>query len=622
MYVAELAVTNFRSLKSSTIRFRPDATVLVGPNNAGKTNVLRALQLCLGTDVTWQRDPISHFDFADGNRDEEFTITATLQGLTETDIHFFGIDNLEPVAEDGSIITEAPDISIVDERPLALRLTLIGSYDAETEEYSLTWYFTKHGEQRVPVTRQHRRYIGLQYVRGGDASAAWSLGLSPNSLIRRALRKQGGSLARELAQFAEVIDRMSRTLNDHGELSAVLSELREEINRVLPLTEEPLRFGVGRRGGEDLLRALELIATPADSSIPLPLSAHGRGSLSIAVLMSVLRHAVDTEGSLILALEEPEVALHPHMQRALLEELLRRNVQVILTTHSPVIAGACPPEQLVMVRKEGQQTTVRPLISQEERVDGSIENRFKKLLSESVFARAVLIVEGETDAAFLHAVDRTLAEREGWRTLDTEGVHIVEADSCSRIRECAQHLRRLQIPIFGLADNDPHQPEASVLDWGKECDHYFIWPRNPEAYDLEGVIAFCIPLSDLVAALGTVIAKAGNEQHFMNALVRGARKVGQNTLFPWVRAQRQNGIGSLGDLFDKWENEQHGLSEDLFRAAIKRAMEDRLKQRRTMRLLGEALDPQLIPQPVVDLLCCIRRYLDGGLGSGVTRLSL
>jgi putative ATP-dependent endonuclease of the OLD family len=47
MYLAELAIKNFRRLNDVTLKFVPGLNVLVGPNNVGKTAVVDALRALL-----------------------------------------------------------------------------------------------------------------------------------------------------------------------------------------------------------------------------------------------------------------------------------------------------------------------------------------------------------------------------------------------------------------------------------------------------------------------------------------------------------------------------------------------------------------------------------------------
>ena len=71
------------------------------------------------------------------------------------------------------------------------------------------------------------------------------------------------------------------------------------------------------------------------------------------------------DGALVL-IDEIEAGLHPWVQQLLMLELqrlaLRRNLQVIVTTHSPVILDAVPPEARVFLDRDhdGRVTVVAP----------------------------------------------------------------------------------------------------------------------------------------------------------------------------------------------------------------------------------------------------------------------
>lgn len=48
MYIGEVRLYNFRSYRNESIRLSPGVNVILGPNNAGKTNFLHALNLLFG----------------------------------------------------------------------------------------------------------------------------------------------------------------------------------------------------------------------------------------------------------------------------------------------------------------------------------------------------------------------------------------------------------------------------------------------------------------------------------------------------------------------------------------------------------------------------------------------
>ena len=64
MYIFALNLKHFRSFHDLWVFPNRDVNIIVGPNNCGKTSVLRALALLLDPDVNLRRpDVISRFDF-------------------------------------------------------------------------------------------------------------------------------------------------------------------------------------------------------------------------------------------------------------------------------------------------------------------------------------------------------------------------------------------------------------------------------------------------------------------------------------------------------------------------------------------------------------------------------
>ncbi|MFS9669294.1 ATP-dependent nuclease, partial [Klebsiella pneumoniae] len=66
MKVVQLSITNFRSIKSADLQF-DGHTLLVGPNNVGKSTICEALDLVLGPDRVSRFPPVEEFDFHNAN---------------------------------------------------------------------------------------------------------------------------------------------------------------------------------------------------------------------------------------------------------------------------------------------------------------------------------------------------------------------------------------------------------------------------------------------------------------------------------------------------------------------------------------------------------------------------
>lgn len=48
MYISKVKIKNYRSIKDLTINFNPDKNIIVGKNNLGKSNIIKAINIVLG----------------------------------------------------------------------------------------------------------------------------------------------------------------------------------------------------------------------------------------------------------------------------------------------------------------------------------------------------------------------------------------------------------------------------------------------------------------------------------------------------------------------------------------------------------------------------------------------
>ncbi len=90
----------------------------------------------------------------------------------------------------------------------------------------------------------------------------------------------------------------------------------------------------------------------------------GAGEDVLFSMLSVIRECPD--GALIL-IDEIELGLHEEAQQRLVMELKgiseRRHIQIICTTHSPIILDALPPEARIFIERVHQETRIYPQIT-------------------------------------------------------------------------------------------------------------------------------------------------------------------------------------------------------------------------------------------------------------------
>jgi predicted ATP-dependent endonuclease of OLD family len=169
--------------------------------------------------------------------------------------------------------------------------------------------------------------------------------------------------------------------------------------------------------------------------------------------------------SIIYAVEEPETAQHPKNQKILIdafETLLSEDgCQVILTTHSPGLAGDLPSESIRFVTRD---ETNKPLISGGVDVFEHVADTLGVIPDSRV--KVLFYVEGPNDVIALKHLSKALHE-EDQTIIDLDmdkRVSFVSTGGSSLLHWVTEHyLKNFNCPEFHLYDND--KPE-----YGKAVD--------------------------------------------------------------------------------------------------------------------------------------------------------
>jgi len=162
---------------------------------------------------------------------------------------------------------------------------------------------------------------------------------------------------------------------------------------------------------------------------------------------------------IIYAFEEPETSQHPNHQKMLIRAFIELsnapNTQIILTTHTPTLAGLLPLPSLRFINKVNALRTI----------EKGTDEVYQKIVDTlgllpdpiSKTARALLLVEGKSDVSFVNHTSQVLKDA-GLIThtfLEKE-IAIVPIGGCGNLK----HWRTLQlaeqfnIPWCILLDSD------------------------------------------------------------------------------------------------------------------------------------------------------------------------
>lgn len=396
MRVTHFRVERYRSIERSKSIDLSRMTVLVGPNNEGKSNILRALvvgleaisairrgRLRTSRTKAGIRSRVDEFESYDWERDFPKHLQAKTPNASSTFEFSFELD-----AEDLNEFKRTTGHSLNGELKLRALVGRDGNVGLKVVKRGPGNAGLNESVDRIAdfVTRRVR----LEYVPTSRSSE------QTQSLIRRHLL-DAWSRARQSQEFVDAAKALEAVVR--AEMEPVERLLLDAIGDLYPAVEQvsieiPDLVAEMRAPGFDVL---------LDDGSLTRLSAKGDGVQSL-VAMSLVRALTRREVSgaaYILAVEEPEAHLHPGGVRRL-SQLLREIAetdQVVLTTHSPILVNRGTASGNILVEKSRAQPATS--LDQVRRSLGI------ELPDNLASADLVLLVEGVHDATILRTLMRS-----------------------------------------------------------------------------------------------------------------------------------------------------------------------------------------------------------------------
>lgn len=233
--------------------------------------------------------------------------------------------------------------------------------------------------------------------------------------------------------------------------------------------------------------------------------------LYIASILAEL--TLTTEDSLyrLLLIEEPEAHLHPQLQVRLLDHLEKvannHNVQVIVTTHSTVLASSVHLDKIIHLTKHDNPTATPLAECGLANNNLNFLNRWLDITkSNLLFASGVILVEGIAEQMLIPELAKTVLRRKEINNIEDYGVSVINLNgiyfnhfmrlycNITGVSDVQEDQVGLNVPIrcAGITDLDPEQhyyEEEIVTDpkTGKEIVKKITYDYKPHEEDiLEG----------------------------------------------------------------------------------------------------------------------------------------
>jgi putative ATP-dependent endonuclease of OLD family len=399
MRISKVSIENFRNFSNIEVNTGRNL-LLVGSNASGKSNFIHALRLVLDSSLSRKERKLTADDFWRGNgllpwRGRQIKISVELTDFENNKNLRSYLDDCNPGKTGFATITYIF-------RPKGN----VDPSQAKESDYEMRRYGGNDVDNEVPP--QLFDYLNLRVI---DALRNAESELVARRVPLKSLLELYSIDSDALKGVATYLEATNKHIESiaaiqilESDIKGRLDNLKEQVHELDPV----LRLGVTT--SEDVLSALRILLEK-DLLLPLHTTSLGLANLLYLALSlleiekreSIAKPVSENEYEfIILAIEEPEAHIHPHVQRLLFRDFLKRS-PFILSTHSPHIASVAPLDSILMLRKPDTTTgcvmySTAKLYSELETSEIEDLQRYLDVTrAELLFARGVIFVEGDAE---------------------------------------------------------------------------------------------------------------------------------------------------------------------------------------------------------------------------------
>ena len=527
MRIARVSIENYRVHRDTTVELA-DLTAFIGRNGAGKSSVLYAIDFFYDVSASLTTDDIY------AGEDAEVTVAVTYTDLSDAELREFELyvrdGQLQVIkraraAQPGRYYGVVPQLAEFAEirntagareqtraynelrdsdrfpglpsvRSAADVLAAMDAFERDSNNSSLLEPIERleqfFGDRRAGAGRldNYTAFVLVPAVReaADESGKKGAIQILVDRLVSSALATR-----EDITAFrAEFEQRFRETYSSDNltEIDTVSDAVNDLLGRYAPGVALRLawREAIPPPFG---LPAFDTLLGDAAYDTPIALQGHGMQRALVLSLLQLMAQQPGAESSaegerparipdLIVAIEEPELYLHPaqcrYLARLLAElsaDTSRPTTQVLYATHSPYFVSMDRFEQIRAVRRYAREEGEVPCcviqslsfdalageIARVADIDPGLITResfvarcasvMDVVANEGLFASAAVIVEGYGDLGCLRAVEQQLGL--SW---DERGIVIVPARCKNNVDRPVHVFRGLGIPCYFVFDAD------------------------------------------------------------------------------------------------------------------------------------------------------------------------
>uniref|UniRef100_UPI0015D3884F ATP-dependent nuclease n=1 Tax=Acinetobacter sp. YH1901134 TaxID=2601199 RepID=UPI0015D3884F len=463
MFISAIEIENFRNFKHQKIDFNEGVNVIIGHNNAGKTNLLTALSLVVNPDKN------KRLDVDDFNKNVAFSELKTSPPKISLQVTLKkgcdpSPDDLAMVANwltklESDFEAKLTYEFFLPEKEVPKYISAMLEID-ETHENcrNIAWKTIKNDFIRLYSYKIYGGEIANRAVADGESLSKFDFQfLDAIRDVERDMLTGKNTLLKNVFDFFmdydiksdsikseenKIIEIKTRKNNFLSDIEPVINSIHERIElgkeKILSYADETgASFNKAKPNFEGNISDIEMFSflrliIEYETGVKIPATHNGLGYNNL-IFMSLLlaKMQVNADGKYMgdnakvfstLVIEEPEAHLHLAMQYKFLQFLKKNKKegkvrQIFVTSHSTHITSAVSLSEIICLYKDADETKV----SYPDKIfpiDGKSKRYVQRFLdatkSDILFAQKILFVEGIAEqllmSIFAKYLDKSLED--------------------------------------------------------------------------------------------------------------------------------------------------------------------------------------------------------------------
>lgn len=466
MKIKQIEIDGFRCLCDLKITFEDTITLIVGENDSGKSSLINCLNLfteeySLGIDdFNYGKDKIKvkliteNFEFIKEYKKEDLSASSLIVkpslNFIETTKGFLSSLSSSLTLEDGIKIKELSK---------KFGFTVRSNSNIDTLKEQLT---SKLSEENIIINNGNFPELNKIQLDGKQFEDVESffkeVFIKDKQVEIWNTKVKEGKTIKEFIQ--DELDAYSDSISKDLKKKEIKEKLKQYLKQLTDIkvesSFEPKSLNISSK-----VKFLE-------NGKEISVDKKGDGTkrrISLALLEYKAENDESCKDSKLYILDEPDTHLHVKAQIELLsvlKDLSNKGCQIIITTHSPFLINAIKPKQIKLLFQPDSNVTKLKCLKDEPETSDKI---LRQLGIENVylyFAKKIVLVEGETEEAFLPRIYEKIYNV----SLNSDLIKIINTRGINNIPGFAKALLELvdANSIYIIKDNDASEEALKLIE--------------------------------------------------------------------------------------------------------------------------------------------------------------